>query len=617
MARLPKPGGDVNEWGTILNDFLSVEHNADGTLKASSSLAAKEPAITPGGVGQYWRGDKTWQSLDTDSALGSNSDFKIASQKAVKSYVDSQTAASITPDATPSAKGKVQLAGDLGGSASAPLAKTRTHSATIGTAGMAADYVCTGVNDDIPIQAAITAVGAAGGGTIFLRAGVYRIANTITMAPFVRLVGERFTKIASGGVTLQTAASVTLTSMFTATGNPNPATNSDLLHDIGFENITFSGNNTTSNILALTNQDTCKVVDCRLIGATNSIKTVWNSSSDPVAATIPGGLFIDRCIVSANSGIGIDLQYQTQCWISNSWFSGNAASKWINFNASNKIHVTNCEFDSATQALYFSDTTSFPTNDITVNNCTFTMSSGNKAWTEARTSAGSDRVAVVGYTITGGVTYDKLIGSHNLTYGSDGMGPALVQAQAAADKILTLKAAASQSGRYIDIQNSSGASISFLNNGGNWYVNNGSASSVAYGFASEINSGLYRIGTNQVGFSVNGAQKLQIDTNGLSLSGALALNHTVVADANYTPLATDSVIAYGSLTAARTVTLPSAVGAAGRIYIIKDESGAAGSNNITVSTTGGQTIDNTASKLLNTNYGFLRLYSNGVNWFSI
>lgn len=33
MARLPVPGQDNNTWGQILNDFLVVEHNTDGTLK--------------------------------------------------------------------------------------------------------------------------------------------------------------------------------------------------------------------------------------------------------------------------------------------------------------------------------------------------------------------------------------------------------------------------------------------------------------------------------------------------------------------------------------------------------------------------------------------------------
>lgn len=33
MPRLPTPGGDTGNWGTILNDFLSVSLNSDGTLK--------------------------------------------------------------------------------------------------------------------------------------------------------------------------------------------------------------------------------------------------------------------------------------------------------------------------------------------------------------------------------------------------------------------------------------------------------------------------------------------------------------------------------------------------------------------------------------------------------
>ena len=44
MARLPSVGGDNGQWGQILNDYLSVEHNADGTLKnAIKSVNAKTP----------------------------------------------------------------------------------------------------------------------------------------------------------------------------------------------------------------------------------------------------------------------------------------------------------------------------------------------------------------------------------------------------------------------------------------------------------------------------------------------------------------------------------------------------------------------------------------------
>ncbi|MFZ1301478.1 MAG: hypothetical protein WAQ27_02775 [Candidatus Microsaccharimonas sp.] len=40
-ARLPVPGDDAGNWGEILNDFLLVEHNNDGTLKANSVIADK------------------------------------------------------------------------------------------------------------------------------------------------------------------------------------------------------------------------------------------------------------------------------------------------------------------------------------------------------------------------------------------------------------------------------------------------------------------------------------------------------------------------------------------------------------------------------------------------
>lgn len=65
MARLPEPGKDENTWGNILNDFLAEAHEADGSLK---------PSAISGAIG----------------------------------------------DASLAQKGVVQLAGDLGGTASNP-----------------------------------------------------------------------------------------------------------------------------------------------------------------------------------------------------------------------------------------------------------------------------------------------------------------------------------------------------------------------------------------------------------------------------------------------------------------------------------------------------------------
>jgi len=35
MSRLPTVAGDSNTWGTVLNDFLGVAHQADGTIDAA------------------------------------------------------------------------------------------------------------------------------------------------------------------------------------------------------------------------------------------------------------------------------------------------------------------------------------------------------------------------------------------------------------------------------------------------------------------------------------------------------------------------------------------------------------------------------------------------------
>lgn len=42
MPRLPIPGNDSGQWGTILNDFLSAAHNGDGTIKDSRVVNAEQ-----------------------------------------------------------------------------------------------------------------------------------------------------------------------------------------------------------------------------------------------------------------------------------------------------------------------------------------------------------------------------------------------------------------------------------------------------------------------------------------------------------------------------------------------------------------------------------------------
>lgn len=39
--RLPTPGGDAGNWGNILNSYLSVSLNSDGTLKSIQNLSTQ------------------------------------------------------------------------------------------------------------------------------------------------------------------------------------------------------------------------------------------------------------------------------------------------------------------------------------------------------------------------------------------------------------------------------------------------------------------------------------------------------------------------------------------------------------------------------------------------
>lgn len=46
MTRLPTPGSDDGVWGTLLNDFLGVEHQADGALKMRTDGTLSSPEVT-------------------------------------------------------------------------------------------------------------------------------------------------------------------------------------------------------------------------------------------------------------------------------------------------------------------------------------------------------------------------------------------------------------------------------------------------------------------------------------------------------------------------------------------------------------------------------------------
>lgn len=108
---------------------------------------------------------------------------------------------------------------------------------------------------------------------------------------------------------------------------------------------------------------------------------------------------------------------------------------------------------------------------------------------------------------------------------------------------------------------------------------------------------------------------LRQSTHDIYLPQGQALGRTPKT-ASYTVLSSDRLIAYTALSAAVTVTLPAASSMTGKRITVKDEAGAAATNNITVNVASSGTIDGAASKVINTNFGLLNVYSNGTQWFT-
>jgi|GEM_PF-2110634 len=162
MSRLPQVGGDDQIWGDLLNDFLSVEHHANGTLKV--------------------RTDGSFYSKPSTGIP--EADLTPSVQAALAN------AGAAVADATTTARGRVQLSGDLAGTATDPRVKSRTVTKTVGPAGSVADYICDGSADNAELQAALDTVAGGGGGTIQIKNGTYSLDVKLRISSNTRLIGE-------------------------------------------------------------------------------------------------------------------------------------------------------------------------------------------------------------------------------------------------------------------------------------------------------------------------------------------------------------------------------------------------------------------------------------------
>jgi hypothetical protein len=158
MAILPTPGSDAGTWGTILNDFLGVAHNADGSLLHSAiasagaitSVNGVQPnngvvTINATSVGALTNTSRLSDLADTGAAAGASNGQVLAYNSTTNQWVSSTITNTTVSDATTNNKGVVELSGDLGGTAAMPMVLKINGIGLPGSAPSAAGQVLTTV----------------------------------------------------------------------------------------------------------------------------------------------------------------------------------------------------------------------------------------------------------------------------------------------------------------------------------------------------------------------------------------------------------------------------------------------------------------------------------------
>jgi hypothetical protein len=143
MTRLPQPGNDSGNWGAILNDFLQIELNTDGSLKRKVDIdnatviaqAAQQAAI---------------DAHTTASAAYAKPAGGIPEGDLTSSVQTKLNSGGASQDATTTTKGIIMLTGDLSGTATSPTVPGLAAKADAGA-------TATAINTREPIVAAGTA----------------------------------------------------------------------------------------------------------------------------------------------------------------------------------------------------------------------------------------------------------------------------------------------------------------------------------------------------------------------------------------------------------------------------------------------------------------------------
>ena len=232
-ARLPSPGSDDGTWGDLLNTFLQISHNSDGTLNSTAVGNALPTPIHTSNLGSgtpsssnFLRGDGMWAVPSGSGGVASfnnrtgivtpqSGDYTATQVGALPSTDDLSTIATVNATAANVSMNSHRITNLANGT-------TGTDAATFGQLPSS--------STPLPLARGGTGVNAASNAALLTDLGAAQIAGTAFtgyVAPGV--VGLTFNTAISVNAALGNVFSVTLTASTGTIANPTNPVDGQLL----------------------------------------------------------------------------------------------------------------------------------------------------------------------------------------------------------------------------------------------------------------------------------------------------------------------------------------------------------------------------------------------------
>lgn len=393
MARLPQPGGDSGNWGTVLNDYLAQAHAADGSLKPGvvgptqlQANAVNIASVTDGAIIESKLSSAVQTKLNTVGTVadGSITTAKVADGNVTKAKLSTTVQASLDKaDAAPtvlSGLSDVTMSGLANNQVltydssvskwkpvtpSAPAHKVKWESVK--------DHGAVGngsTDDTAAVAAAVTAAHAAGA-AIYFPEGSYLVTSFPALNSYDVVVGD--------GSDLSTIIYQGSSTLISLTNRQR----------VSFKSLNFWITGASGKGFELANCFRCSFESVVVRGShTGANYPAYQASVGVTLSNNTGGISFNNCDIN-NFGTGL-VTSCIQNYITNSKFSTNYVGVLGTGNNANAgLSISNSEFVSDTGA-------------NTTSRHIFIDGSANDWWLTNVWFEGAASAVVVGVSGTGG-----------------------------------------------------------------------------------------------------------------------------------------------------------------------------------------------------------------------